>query len=199
MILTLTAVVALQAAAAAARPPASTADLPQWSRAPSAADMNQAYPAGAKAKNLAGSGVVECTVGADGQLADCVAVEETPAGEGFGEAALSLAARFILPTKAPSGASTIGRTVRFPVRWLNKADGQEPLIVVYDDIGRTGRVTFNCRVVEERSVDNCVVIDAQPRGTSLFAPAAQAAARYKVAANRKPGQRVLLIVEMKSQ
>ena len=83
--------------------------------------------------------------------------------------ALSLASKFQLPLKSPSGATTVGRTVRFPVQWLNPAKVEAPLIIAYDDAGRSGNVVFNCRVRDDRKVDNCVAVDARPRSNTLFA------------------------------
>jgi hypothetical protein len=148
---------------------------------------------------LAGSATLECTVGAEGELKDCVASGETPAGAGFGEASLAVASKFRMPTKAPSGASTVGRTVRFPIQWVQPVQGQAPPVVVYDDSGRRGSVGFNCRVREERSLDNCVVVDVQPRGTTLFTVAGEAIQRTKAPASAKAGSRLMVLVEVKPQ
>ena len=48
----------LQAAAAPQRPPASMADLPAWSKAPSADDMTAAWPQEARRVNYVGSAVI---------------------------------------------------------------------------------------------------------------------------------------------
>src|SRR5688572_7343002 len=113
MLTALVAMLLLQGAAQ--RPPPSNADLPPWTRTPTAAEVAAAYPAAPKAANLAGTGTAECSVGPTGELTDCVAVAETPAGAGFGAAAAALGPRFQMPTKSPSGASTVGRTVRVPI------------------------------------------------------------------------------------
>jgi TonB family protein len=183
-------------AAAPQRPPPSTTDMPGWTRTPSAEDMTKAYPAEALAANVAGSATVECTVDAGGGLKDCVALNET--GPGFGAAAVAVSARFQMPTKAPSGAATEGRTVRFPIQWLNPAKAKLPAIVIYDDEGRVGNVGFNCRVRDDRSLDNCVVVDARPRGTNLIAAAGPAALRAKASPGTKPGARVLVQVELRA-
>jgi TonB family protein len=198
MALALIAALMMQAAAAApARPPASTADLPAWSRTPTGEDMAHAYPADPAKQNLAGSAVVECTVAAGGDLTACAVASENPVGMGFGQAALSLAPKFQLPTKAPSGATTVGRTVQFPVRWLNNAKTEAPLIQVFDDAGRSGNVVFNCRVREDRKVDNCVAVDARPRGTTLFAYAGEQVMRATAPRSVNPGDRVMMVVEVR--
>jgi TonB family protein len=188
---------AITQATASTRPPPSTADMPGWSKAPKAEDMTRAYPQEAARVSLAGSATLECTVGAAGELTDCVASDETPAGSGFGAASLAVASKFQMPTKAPSGASTAGRTVRFPIQWLQPARGKGPPVVVYDDSGRQGTVGFNCRVRDDRSLDNCVVIEAKPRGTSAFTMAGEAIQRTKAPANVEPGARLIVVVEVK--
>jgi TonB family protein len=196
MSLALIAALLLQGAAATPqRPPASSADLPAWSKTPSKEDMARAYPSEAAKANLAGSATVECTVGATGDLTACVPVGESVPG--FGQAAMSLASKFQLPLKSPSGATTVGRTVRFPVQWLNSAKVEAPLIQVYDDAGRSGSVVFNCRVRDDRKVDNCVAIDARPRGTQLFAYAGEQVMRATAPRSVDPGGRVLMVVEVR--
>lgn len=191
----ISALLMLQAATPPSRPPPSNEDLPGWTRTPSAADMAAAYPAEARAANFAGSATIECSVAAGGRLADCVTVGEV--GSGFGDAALAVAPKFQMPVKSPSGASMIGRTVRFPVQWVNPAAGRPQAAVMYDDVGRSGSVGFNCRVLEDRSLDNGVVVDAQPRGTTLFAPAGEVVLRTKARASADPGSRLMVVVEIK--
>lgn len=181
--------------APAQRPPPSMADLPAWSKAPSIAEMQAAWPQEALRVNYAGSAVIECSVTADGGLAQCAKVNES--APGFGDAALTLAPKFQMPTKAPSGASTAGRTVQFPIRWLGPTAAKLPPLVVYDDARRSGSMGFNCRVRDDRSLDNCVLVDARPQGTTLMAPAGEAAQRAKAPASAKTWSRVLVVVEVK--
>lgn len=201
MSIALAAVLLLQAASAPPpqRPPPSTSDMPGWSRAPKPEDLTRAYPVEAARVSLAGSAVLECTVGPTGELTACVASEETPAGSGFGEASLAVASKFQMPTKAPSGASTVGRTVRFPIQWMGPVQGQAPPVVVFDDSGRRGSVGFNCRVRDERSLDNCVVVDVKPRGTSVLSVAAEAIQRTKAPTSARAGSRLMVLVEVKPQ
>ncbi|MBL8771091.1 MAG: TonB family protein [Phenylobacterium sp.] len=183
-------------AAAPQRPPPSTADMPGWSKTPGAEEMTKAYPPEALAANLAGSATIECTVDAGGGLKDCVSLSET--GPGFGAAALAVSGRFQMPTKAPSGAATAGRTVRFPIQWLNPAKAKLPAIVIYDDEGRVGNVGFNCRVRDDRSLDNCVLVDSRPRSPNLVAAAGPAALRAKASSGTRPGARVMVQVELRA-
>jgi hypothetical protein len=203
MSIALAAVLLMQAAqptsAPPQRPPPSTSDMPGWSRAPKPEDLMKAYPPEAASVSLAGSAILECTVGPTGELTACVASDETPAGSGFGAASLAIAPKFQMPTKAPSGASTAGRTVRFPIQWMRPVQGQAPPVVVYDDSGRRGSVGFNCRVRDERNLDNCVVVDVKPRGTTALSVAAEAIQRTKAPTSAKAGSRLMVLVEVKPQ
>jgi TonB family protein len=195
------AVLLLQAAQAAApaRPPPSAEDLPAWSRTPSAADMAAAYPPEASKANLAGSASLECTVAATGDLADCVVTGEAPAGAGFGAAAMAVAGKFQMPARSPSGAAMAGRTVAFPIRWLNPAKSQAPPIRTYDDAGRSGQVVFNCRVGDGRGYDNCVIVDAKPPGTNLFSLAGEAVMRAKAPARAAVGSRLYVVISVEAR
>jgi hypothetical protein len=197
--LAMTLALLLQAGATGARPPPSATDLPQWSRAPSAAEMTAAYPPGPRAENLAGSGVMDCTVGAAGELTACEVVSETVAGQGFGAAAISLASKFQLPLKSPSGAAMAGRTVRVPIRWLNPPKRKLPEISMLDENGRTGTVAFNCRVNGTGSYDNCVVVEARPAASTLFGVTGEVVLRQKPPANLSSGDRVLIVVQVRAE
>lgn len=181
--------------AAPQRPPPSTSDMPGWSKGPKPEDMMRAYPPEAARAALAGSATLECTVGTSGELTACVASDETPAGSGFAAASLAVAPKFQMSTKAPSGASTAGRTVRFPIQWMVPARGQAPAVVVYDDLGRTGSITFNCRVRDEKSLDNCVVVAA--RGTAAANVAGEAIQRTRAPTSAKAGTRLVVVVEVR--
>lgn len=181
--------------AAPQRPPPSAADLPAWSKSPSLEEMRAAWPAEAMRVNFAGSATLECSVAADGRLADCVSGNES--APGFGAAALALAPRFQMPLKSPSGAAMAGRTVQFPIRWLGPSSATLQPIVVYDDARRSGSMGFNCRVRDDRSLDNCVLVDAKPRGTTLLPVAGEAVLRAKAPASAKAFARVLVVVEVK--
>lgn len=60
--------------------------------------------------------VLECRISRDGGPEDCVILSETPAGQGFGEAALASAHRSRLSRRDVQGAGPDG-TVRFTVRF----------------------------------------------------------------------------------
>lgn len=64
-----------------------------WSRRPSASDVASAYPSRALDRGVSGRAELDCVVQADRRLS-CSVLSETPAGLGFGAAALRLSARY---------------------------------------------------------------------------------------------------------
>jgi protein TonB len=56
---------------------------------------------------------LSCTIAAQGNLANCVVVSETPDGFGFGEAALKGAQNARLRARTIDGAPLDGRPVQF--------------------------------------------------------------------------------------
>jgi protein TonB len=108
-----------QAAPAADTAP-SDADLrnsPGWLATPSQDDLQAAYPEAARRQKVRGAVVIDCTLDANGRLTACQSVEETPAGYGFGTAALRLAVRFRMTPLYPDGQSVAGGHVKVPIHF----------------------------------------------------------------------------------
>jgi TonB family protein len=79
---------------------------PYWIEKPDGADMSSFYPARAARHDINGRARIKCVVAADGRLADCRVLSESPPGEGFGAAAVALSSKFrLLPPDVPAGAS----------------------------------------------------------------------------------------------
>ncbi|MDB5496783.1 MAG: hypothetical protein JWP28_814 [Phenylobacterium sp.] len=87
----------------------------QWAGLPSAEETNAAFGtlavAGTTRVRLA------CTVQQGGSVSDCKVVMEDPAGQGVGQAALSLAGHFRLTTWTAEGLPTVGGTINIPLRY----------------------------------------------------------------------------------
>jgi hypothetical protein len=80
-----------------------------WEKVPDIREMTRAYPHHARDLNQPGFAMLRCNARPDGRLDNCAAPFEIPTGEGFGDAALSLAPKFKLKNEQASAAN--GKTV----------------------------------------------------------------------------------------
>jgi TonB family protein len=125
MLALILAVVLVQAATAPTGPAPSPAaakplvmTMPDWIRKPNGEDVARYYPQGAQMKGLAGRATIECQVIAAGALASCRVIEESPADEGFGEAALRLGTLFRMRPLTKDGTPVDGGVIRIPIRFV---------------------------------------------------------------------------------
>jgi len=93
---------------------------------PSAAQVQAAYPARALDNQIEGDASMDCLVTADGKLAGCRIASENPAGFGFGQAALDLAADYVMRPRYLDGEPSGGAEVRLGVRFTT-TDPTAPL------------------------------------------------------------------------
>jgi TonB family protein len=75
------------------------------------------YPPAARAAGLEGYVVLSCINLANGRLSRCEVVEETPKGQGFGQASLRAADQFRLDLRTKEGAPVEGASVKIPIHW----------------------------------------------------------------------------------
>jgi TonB family protein len=93
---------------------AQPADGPVWTRRPSQAELERNYPSWSAA-GAGGSVALRCKVAANGTLTDCAVAAETPAGLGFGGAAMNVARNFRMKPMSMAGRPVAGATVLVPV------------------------------------------------------------------------------------
>ncbi|HEY3815403.1 MAG TPA: TonB family protein [Caulobacteraceae bacterium] len=90
---------------------------PRFIRVPNAQDFAALYPPKALEDGIEGKTTMACDVVASGELTNCKVTSETPAGAGFGAAALRTAPLFRLAPKTDEGASVAGAHIAIPLTW----------------------------------------------------------------------------------
>jgi TonB family protein len=90
---------------------------PDWDRKPALTLLDRYYPKAALAARVDGRVVLDCEVLASGAASACTAVEETPEGQGFGEAAVRASSQFRFKPKLvdcmPVDGGHISTTLNF--------------------------------------------------------------------------------------
>jgi len=97
-------VVSLLLALAASPAMAASPAFPGYDQIPTAEDMAKLYPDKALDVGKEGGATLRCVVTKDRHLTSCTVASETPAGFGFGDAALKLSKLFKMKSAAKPGS-----------------------------------------------------------------------------------------------
>lgn len=173
-------------------------EFPTWAQAATFDDLAHAYPA--KAGGAEGYAAAHCRVLRSGALTECQILKETPQGQGFGKAALSLTAQFRVapqlattqhfsplwvdvPIRFPARAELAERTVTAPL-WTLGLDTSRPAKVFPPEAiasgVRTGRGVARCIVGADGSMTQCTPEAAEPEGLGFSEAAAKLASAMKM-------------------
>lgn len=164
------------------------------------AKLKAAFPKGA---TESGEAVLACVAATGGRLVDCRIAKETPAGQGFGQAALSVVGYERIKTKDASGASVAGRPVRTHLEflapgdanpdWLRKPNGHD-LAAVFPrkalERGVAGSASIDCDVTVEGFLQNCKVRSEDPAEIGFGQAGLQLAPQFRMSPKIRGGKAV---------
>jgi len=182
-----------------------------WTQRPTADDVAAAYPPKALADHIGGRAVIGCAVAADGGLADCAVVSESPTGAGFGDAALGVVVKMRLDRT--SGHPGVGERLNLPIRFappevetgaapprevrftktLGGYESAGPAGPFYPERafrrGQNGLALIQCNAAPDGALTACVMLADQPADQDFGNAALMMAKRGRIlAAPRADGQ-----------
>lgn len=173
---------------------AAQSSAPDWLRKPSGAELRAAWPAKAMAEGVEGQVVLGCVVNIRGGLERCAVVSESPAGEGFGAAALLLVPSFQLKPEVKDG-QPVASEVQIPIVFKMPDGGFVPMgdtfkmipnpawsrAPSFADVAAVwpkdaqdieqGHVSMRCRFRSDGTLTACDTLTESPRGKGFAAAA----------------------------
>ncbi|MBU1378190.1 MAG: TonB family protein [Alphaproteobacteria bacterium] len=182
-----------------------------WVKIPTPARLLEVFPADAYKRGISGRALISCVATVQGALADCVTLDETPAGMGFGGAAIALTPQFLMKPATLAG-KPVGSVMNVPVNFKMGGGGRFPVgdgkkvfpanvawsaaptfaevAAAYPAKARAerkgGRVALTCDMTGAGRLTDCQVATSDPFGYG-FDTAAKALARqftYPIASEK---------------
>jgi TonB family protein len=166
---------------------------PEWSEAPTVADIAAAYPARARAAGVSGTVNLTCEIGRDGHPRDCATLTEKPEGYGFGAAARKIAERLKVEDYTPThkdvfipvtfdAAVLKGEAVVTKPAWaeLPSAEDFQSTFPKTENGVNDVRVVLGCTVERGGVLSGCAVAEENPPGQGYGAGALALASKFKV-------------------
>lgn len=174
-----------------------------WLKRPTPMDLHAVFPTEAYKRGISGSATINCVATIQGALTDCVAVEEFPADQGFGGAAIALTPQFLMRPATLKGVP-VPSIMSIPINF--KMDGPAPISVAkrvapanlawteaptYADVAVAypskaraarvgGRATVACGMTKEGRLKDCETLSSSPKGMGFEAAARTLARQFRL-------------------
>ena len=187
---------------------------PDWLTKPSADELSRVWPVEAARKGVGGTAVVICHTTVEGQLDRCRIRSETPAGAGFGDAALLVTRYFSMRPQRVDGVPVGGALVVIPMRFVNPGgprpvpEGQTasllsaplwaatPTLAQVDaafpksEVGKadTVHVVLRCRIRRSGEPFDCETATAEPHNFAVTGAAYDLIKLFRLDATAYAGQ-----------
>jgi len=180
---------------------------PDWARKPSPEDLMAVWPHEMLKQGKGGKAAIRCKVNRLGSLFDCRVLSETPAGSGFGMAAIALTPQFLLTPARKGGVPVDYDGVNIPINFdgaglsqlgdgaigarkvvtlahWNVAPTYAQVVAAYPAKARAkrlgGHATLSCSIKGDGHLGDCQILMSEPSGAG-FSDAARSLAKLFVA------------------
>lgn len=178
-----------------------------WLRRPTQEELWVLWPAQAAKDGIGGRAVINCLINTRGAAFDCVPVEETPPGKGFGGAAIGLAQQFQFRPAKLHGEPVLS-AISVPINWQRSSPqvvgGGRTLVdpamawtesPTFDDLAAAypkkaraarlgGRANVDCQFGHDGRVKNCRTVMEAPSGQGFGRAAEEIAKRFMAPVTR---------------